>query len=400
MIKKYQVLLFLCSILLTFSCGEAATYSQYYQAAVNALEKNEYDLAVQYCQNALELQPDLWQVYHVLAESYHGLQKDPQAMEAAKKSLELHPANAPLRKFVDELKTENPEIASKPPADSVKKLSGALFEPEKPVNGASGAETEVVSTHPISKAQVWVKAYGGYAYGSLGDFNQAVPAWHKTYKSVAKADAGNSGDLFTLEAGIPLDPSNGLALDLAWGQFTSFAGEGLAVTTISGNPVTFNFAQDASPSLFTAELGYYHFWNQKDGRFFLKGAAGYGLAVVNYFGQLIIVSPYDLTEGPLDVTAGSFCLSGSIGYEWMLSPGFGLELSLRGRYASFKGLTGNATVSNSNNPSIWSGTAGLYKSPNGALKLDPSDKIPAGDTLATVDFSGFDAGLSINAYFF
>jgi hypothetical protein len=251
---------------------------------------------------------------------------------------------------------------------------------------------------------LWAKFYGGYANGALGDLNTSAAEWKTLLNNIVRVVAGSDGELVTAEFGVALDKTNGLAFDVTAGQYSSLAVAGGAATVIAAKIVIFGYQQEISPSFFSGELAYYHFFPLgRDNRFFVKGGGGLGLANANILEQSNYPAAYisyGRTLGPVDLSAFSPCLSGGLGWEWMAADGLGIEVSARGRYAVFSQLTGSAATTDPSGNVVNSGAAGLYKGPRGIVGLEYSNSASPSDSWANLDFSGFDMGLSVNAYFF
>jgi hypothetical protein len=84
-----------------------------------------------------------------------------------------------------------------------------------------------------------------------------------------------------------------------------------------------------------------------------------------------------------------------IGREFAIDRNYGLTLFARGRIAKLTNFRGILTESNNGN----TGTFGLAKFADGTMDYDNVTNIGSGgEGYATVDFTGFDVGISLNFY--
>lgn len=346
----------------------------------------DYAKAIHICEDMLEIRPRFWRAFLIEAKCYHAQGQDTQALAEAQKGLDYHPDNVLLRQLVEVLCAVPSPTAT---------AGNAKDDDDIPTT------TPVV--HSLTETKVWVKFSAAPAFGTLDDFQNAAAEWRNFFTNSDHVDAGNGGLLAHAEFGAMLDQTNGLALAFTGGAYDSLIVDGQAVTTISSASVTYHYQQSSSPTLADAELVYYHFWPTKDGRYYFKVGGGVGLANVNFFSQSVFTGSYvndGITNGPEDLSAFNITCSGGIGYEWMVADGLGLEVSVEGRYASFSGLTGSGQSVYANGTTLDSGQVGLYKGTKGRFEVDYAGAVPSGVTPVTVDFSGFDCALAVNAYFF
>lgn len=80
----------------------------YYNAGMDLLKNRDYEKAVQYFRAAVDERPDYWQAYQFLGEAYYQSANRTEAVVAMEKSLQLHPDNPDLRKFVKKIRGDSP----------------------------------------------------------------------------------------------------------------------------------------------------------------------------------------------------------------------------------------------------------------------------------------------------
>ncbi len=92
-----------------------AAAQDYFNGGLAMLKKADYDKAIRYFNSALKVQPDYWQAYEYLGETYFLNSNRTEALVAMKQSLALHPDNPELKKFVKRIESSSPWI----PAGSI-----------------------------------------------------------------------------------------------------------------------------------------------------------------------------------------------------------------------------------------------------------------------------------------
>jgi hypothetical protein len=271
-------------------------------------------------------------------------------------------------------------------------------------------ETEAEPTYtdnlaPIDHAKFWAKLEGGYSYTTQGDLmnsaavinsesaNGTLPVSQLGLTSGSAAMSANAYNLGA-ELGFLINPSNGIAIGLRFIQSTDYTFNGInsAAATIGSNPNDFENA-DFSAYVVPITLDYYVFLPDHDGRFFISAGVGYYAADVhvneqynfdNYYGQ---THNYNTPFG--DLTAGGVGFQVSIGREFQITRRLGFEIFARGRYAKITNFQGVLSDGN---------TWALQKFSDGSV--DISNIAAGGQANATVDFTGFDAGIAFNWYSF
>jgi hypothetical protein len=164
---------------------------------------------------------------------------------------------------------------------------------------------------------------------------------------------------------------------------------------VAGAPSDFENAT-FTPYVVPLTLDYYLFLPDSGGRFFLTGGIGYYAATVHVNENASLSNLFnDANEywNPWgDLTAGNVGFQLGIGRDFAINRNFGISVFGRFRYAKITNFTG--VLSDNNN---WA----LVKYANGTVDIDNAANVGTnGETYATVDFTGFDVGASLNFYSF
>ncbi len=101
MFKKSFVVILL--VLIGFSNAWAATSADYYQAGLKLYNQKQYGQAEAYLKAAVQMDPNNWQAEQVLGLCYYQEGKTAEAKGAVQESLDHHPDNPSLQKFLDGL---------------------------------------------------------------------------------------------------------------------------------------------------------------------------------------------------------------------------------------------------------------------------------------------------------
>ena len=164
-----------------------------------------------------------------------------------------------------------------------------------------------------------------------------------------------------------------------------------APASFGSNPHDFENAT-FSPYVVPITLDYYLFMPDHDGRFFVSLGVGYYAADVNV-SESYNFDNFEESTGNVgtpfgDLTAGTVGFQVSIGREFALTPRLGLEIFVRGRYAKITNFQGVLSDGNT-----WE----LEKFSDGSVDIgSPSNVGQNGTTAATIDFTGFDAGIALS----
>jgi hypothetical protein len=211
--------------------------------------------------------------------------------------------------------------------------------------------------------------------------------------------ASNNGLGLGFELGLLLDSHNGLALGARYLQNNLYLSN-LTYPEGPSNPDSEGVT--ILPTMIPITLDYYFFLPDAGGRFFLTGGVGYYFANVrvnqnttsfNLFGSNNTAP--DIWSGNL--TSGALGFQFGLGRDFALGPRFGLTVFVRGRYAHISNLQGRLLDSDA-----VSGQFGLAANSQGVVDVDRTSNITGanGEHYATIDFTGFEAGLALNFYHF
>ena len=233
----------------------------------------------------------------------------------------------------------------------------------------------------------------GAANINNGTYNNADPGLAGGYTGTASAS--NSALHVGGEIGFLLNPYMGLALGVKYIQTADYNAN-VSYSTGDYENATF------TPELAPITLDYYLFMPDSGGRFYIKGGVGY------YVGAVHVNESYSLANfnNQEDMPAGNYegdLYSGNVGFqlgvgrEFAISDQLGVELYAEGRFVQISQYKGTLydQYGNSEYVGLASGTS------NGTVDFDTPQYInSAGERYATLDFTGFDLGFSINWYTF
>jgi hypothetical protein len=272
---------------------------------------------------------------------------------------------------------------------------------------------------PNDHARLWTKFEFGYNYSTQGDLMDSVTNENNENSSATlnfgltngNATMQAGGVMLGGELGFLIDPNEGIAIGVRYLQANdyTFNASNSASASISGNN---GLNQDSwsttmTPYVVPLTLDYYLFLPDHNGRFFLTGGVGYyagtvqvteAYSLVNYYGNP--QNPYydpvnyanDFNNPNVNLTAGNIGFQVGLGRDFAISRNFGISVFGRFRYSKltqFQGTDQNGTQ--------WV----LAKFKDGTVDIDTPDHIGTnGETYATIDWTGFDIGASLNFYSF
>jgi tetratricopeptide (TPR) repeat protein len=344
-----------------------------YLKGLELFKEKQYEQALTLFNNAIELDPNMWQAYEYAGESYYNLGDAKTAMVLVEKSLRLNPENVELSDFASDMRGKEAQSQNG----------------QTNVPGISNTEKNEKNPTPpqIKELGGWAKLYFGGGFNSQGDINNAVNAWNQDSTApigvTTSAAAGNG--LFHLggEFGCNVDPNNGLAVAGTYWNTEFFDNNN---TFYNGNPQILN--EMLLPIAINLDLSYYHFWPAPDGRFYVKGSVGYWLANVQYFQNFPSPNTSNI-DGNL--YGGGLGFGLEAGYEFRVFDNEALGFYVKGQYATISSISGF--------PDGYSGKAVLAVLPNQTIGVvSPSAIGSNGTRYAVLDFSGIDLGVSFIFY--
>jgi len=164
----------------------------------NALAKSgQWEPAAQKYEAATQADPNLWQAYMGLGNAYHNLGRDPEALKAYDKSLELHPDNPTLKAYVEKLRGSQSASSS---------------------TAATAPSSSNDSSSETGTKGVFMNYSVGYDFAFLDDLvdgskaTAAFANWLFGSTSTVSSPS-NSGIATALEFGVMLDENNGISLE-------------------------------------------------------------------------------------------------------------------------------------------------------------------------------------------
>jgi len=453
-----KILLLLLSILLltpALALAANAQAQEYDELGMSLYRQGLYAKAIAYFKNAVQADSTDWEGYENLGNAYFKINDNANALNAYQSSLQINPNNTTLENIVQSLQANGAPAAanppSNPPANNTQPANnysnppansqpsgvnppprGAApptspqsnVESEQPIENGQPGTTIVVrhrrpwvrpapasysdNLNPIDHAKFWSKFEMGYTYSQQDDLVGGASAVNNESANGTLAinngglNSGNatfSNNAYNLgaEIGFLINPYNGIGIGVRYIQSSDFDFNEVntAAATIGSNSHDFENGI-FTPYVVPITLDYYLFLPDHDGRFFISLGVGYYAADVrvsenynfdNYLGSTgNIGSPYG------DLTAGTVGFQVSIGREFAVDRNLGIEIFARGRYAKINNFQG--TLSDGYNYA-------LEKFSDGSVDIgSPSNIGQSGTTAATIDFTGFDAGIALNWYSF
>ena len=404
-----------------------ADSAQDYRDMAQALyQKGLYAKAVEYFQQATQADPNDWQSFQAMGDAYMKMNDNVEALNAYQKSLQINPNNPTVQAQVNSLGGSTNGVAAAPPSNS----SPGEFEESQPDNGnrtvvvehripARRPRPQPVNYNdalaPMDHAKVWTSFELGYAYSQTGDLINGANAWasyinNPAYGLSGTALASNSGMDLAFELGFLINPNNGIALGI---KYVSISDYTLNLNynnaqTIAGTYYGSDYDHTTmSPYIIPITLDYYLFLPDSGGRFFLSAGVGY------YFGAVHVERKYsainqnynsgtdpnwanEFDDFSGDLTSGTVGAQVGIGRDFAISRNMSISLFVRGRYAKLTNFQGNMTSNITGD--YFNG--GLAVWPDNTITIEDQANIGgiAGNKYATIDYTGFDAGLTLNFY--
>jgi tetratricopeptide (TPR) repeat protein len=415
---------FLLLLLLAPSLAWADASPDYRDMGMALYQKGLYSKSVDYFNRAVQNDPGDWQAYADLGDAYMKLNKNPQALWAYEKSLQLHPGHSAVQSLADALKADgttaaapesaSSEIASPPQDQSDQALSQAppalssraeAVEPMRRWRPRLRIPQYKDGLAPMDHARFWSKLEVGYDFSSLDQLTGSADATNQEDANGnlfygftdANAQMANSGYLLGAEWGFLLNPRNGLAIGIRYVRSTNYTLSALnsAPSTVSGAPSDYENAS-FSPYLFPITLDYYLFFPDGGGRFFVSAGVGYYVALVHVnenYSLSNYADDYNAYGNPVgDLSSGNIGFQLGIGREFAVTPRFGISLFARGHYSEISDIRGRLSDGY---------TYALVQYSDKTVDIDdPANIGISGEKYATLDYFGFDVGLSLNWYTF
>ncbi len=365
------------------------------EAGMALFRAGQYQKALVYFKDAVHADPNDWQAYQALGDTYTQLNDPTNAQRAYQASQRIHP-NASSETF-DQTTPPQTQPATSPKIETENPVTQQAEPWHQKPGAISSTETGNGGMNRINRARYWVKGELGYNFSAQGELLDSANAYNGQIAAngwAGSASAANHGLQFGGELGFNINPYFGVALGLRVIRSTDYH---LDVNYEPGVTLPDFQTETFEPIAVPLTLDFYLFLPDSSGRFFMSAGAGY------YFGSLQSSDDYDFYDngGPTDTITGELN-SGNVGFqvslgrEWAIGRHLGLSIYGRGRYAKISNFKGTLT-----NSSGQTGEFGLETSTvDGIIDLDNTQYINAAynEKYTTVDFTGFDVGLALTFY--
>jgi len=417
------------------ACLMAANSQDFKEGGMALYRAGQYAKALDYFNNAVQADPNDWQAYEDLGDTYSKMDDLANAKNAYQKSLQIHPNNPTVQVLLDNLDDGAAETSPSTTQDNsnfnnLSQDHPALAQPTPSTDqmGNDDSQTVIIrrrgrfrrrpvyeplpvnykdGLNPIDHARIWTKLELGYSYSQLGELTNAADNLNSG--AYVNADPGlpiaytgnslasNSGLHLGAELGFLLNPNMGIAFGI----------KGIAMNDFTANVAyqdSFNDFEDErlSPYLVPMTMDFYFFLPDAGGRFYLKAGAGYYLGSIHLDETYNYSNFYNQHESTAtenwigDLYSGNVGFQLGIGREFAISRRFGIELYAEGRYAKITNFRGTLTDQDGNTVD-----AALVTGANkGVVDFDTPSSVGSanGENYTTLDFTGFDVGFSLNFY--
>ena len=393
MFRRSLGLLILSALWAPSLCSAVTSASKDYDDQGLALfNKGLYSKSIEYFQHAVQADSTNWQAYEDLGNAYSQLGQNQNAIDAYQNSLRTNPKNQTVRDAIKDLGGE-PTAAPGAPTSGSKDTGMTPMLP-KNTKVYPAPEDSVNDNLPrMDHARVWTRFELGYNYSAQSDlFSSATTingiVGSSGFTGLAKAD--NNGYMAGAEVGFLLNPNIGLALGLRYMNCNSYTSN---IDLQNGG----DFEDESfHPYLLPVTADLYLFLPDSGGRFFLSGGVGYYASMVhvddNYDFSISQGSgTYDTFNG--DLYGGAVGFQVTVGRDIVLSDRWGLEIFARGRYARITNYRGTVE-------SDYGGQAdaALIRYSDGEVHTGNVSGMGPSDSFATLDFTGFDAGVGLTFF--
>ncbi len=425
MTHSWKNLLLLAAGFCPFLAGSplfADAARDYDQAGMALFRAGQYEKSIQYFNNAVQADSTDWQAYEDMGNAYMKLDDKPNALSSYQKALQLNPGDSTLQALVDNLNDQagtgtstedqtQPETASTP------------TESQDDAAYSAPAPTTIIVRHfrrhrmfrPLPNyndgmalmdhASIWFRAEFGYDYSAQTQLMNSATATNNEntngnlFFNFTSAHASMSHNGFQTggEIGFLLNPYNGIAIGARFIEASDYTLSAVnsAPSSVSGAPSDFENAT-FSPRVVPITLDYYLFLPDHSGRFFVSGGVGYYFSAVqvneNYSLSNLNNDPNSFGNPYGDLNAGNIGFQIGVGRDFAVTPFLGVSLYARGYFAQISNFQG--TLSDGQN---WA----LVKYSDKTVDIDnPSSIGSNGVKAATIDFTGFDIGASLNFFTF
>ncbi len=244
----FVVLIFLGFHATAFCQTQATPTAQDLEEQGQALYRaGQYPKALIYFNFAVQADPNSWQAYQQLGNTYYQLGDASDAMIAYQQSLKLNPNNPTLTNFVNNLRGANPAAGTSAAAPDNSQAAPAQQQaPDEnpqplPVSNPAAPGDGLAS---MNHSRFWTKFGLGYANEPLGDLAASANTFNNGQFNPGQAIFGSvsyTGSASANQGAFALDIEAGL-------QLNPYMGLGAGFQMILGNSYTANITYDTGDS--------------------------------------------------------------------------------------------------------------------------------------------------------
>jgi tetratricopeptide (TPR) repeat protein len=308
----------------------ASDAGDYYTAGLHYYQQGQNDKAIQYCQNAIQADPNFWQAYQVLGYSYYAEKNNTQALQALDKSLQLNPNNPQLQQFDTQLHASTPDAPA--PSASPDTTTSNVVTPPSPGATLVATTPSDKRDHNLPKAGAFnLEGTVAYVYPGTQDLQDF---YGNVYiDGVQEAVELNLGAAYSftpnLQADLLLEFGGKVPVDVADGDDDDQWNE-----YYIGGAAGLNILLPVSDGI----------------NFVMHGEGGYYALV----GTQINVSGFDSGTVNLDASAPGFAVAAGLEFLMNKQKNWAMEVELGYRYLKFSPLTASGDFDGSTfGPETW-----------------------------------------------
>lgn len=259
---KFIYFLFLTAALCVPLAAQAVTADDYYSVGSQFYQQGQLDKAIQYCQAAIQMNPNYWQAYQVMGYCYYSQKNNPQAIQAMDKSLQINPDNPTLQQFDNQVRSVTPNTPPAPTTDNSEVPPMANPPITSPASNTASAtstsnkfEFDINAGLALDNSQI---GFGGGLDGYLPiDKNFLVGASLGFYTFSSGASASSDGETASASASLDFIEALAQAKYVFGGEKMRqyfFAGLGVADVTTSASESASNGTESASASASESQI--------------------------------------------------------------------------------------------------------------------------------------------------
>jgi hypothetical protein len=300
----------------------ASDAGDYYTAGLHYYQQGQTDQAIQYCQNAIQADPNFWQAYQVLGYCYYAKKNNAQAILALDKSLEINPNNPQLQQFDNQLHAATPAASAAP-------ASTTSAAPENTASNATPASTPAFTIAPSANRNL-PKAGSFNLEGTLA---YVYPGYQDLTNFYGNAYFTGIEDAVELNLGGAYSFTPNIQVD----ALLEFGGK--APVDVANYSTGDNDEWDEY--YFGGAAGLNILIPISDGtNFVLHGEGGFYALV----GSSITYSGFDQGTINLDASAPGYAVAAGLEFLMNQQKTWALEIELGYRYLHFSPVTGNGEI--------------------------------------------------------